>query len=138
MVEYRKISIKKELGDVIEEFIEKNPRFGFRSVAGFAEDAMRKRAEALGILSQLSRPRFIHFNVYEDHVTLMDNELNRLVDVFFQHDKAYCEECQIHECDHTQFALSLPKVEKTLREQGWIIEDGKVVKGPGDPVLLKV
>jgi hypothetical protein len=101
---------------------------GFLHVTDIATAAVRELLDKYGNL--ILKPRFVHFNVYEDHVTLMDNELNRLVDVFFQHDKAYCEECQAHECDHTQFALRLPKVVSALAEKGWVIEDGKIIKGP--------
>ena len=74
--------------------------------------------------------RFEHFNVYEDHVTIWDKLEERLVDVYFQRGKAYCQYCDAHECEHTRFALSIPKVVKALREKGWIIEDGKVIRGP--------
>ena len=74
--------------------------------------------------------RFSHINVYEDHATIMDRDLDRLVDVYFQNGKAWCEFCEEHDCDHTRYALSLPKVQKVLKKHGWIIEDGKVIRGP--------
>lgn len=48
LVEYRKISIKKELADAIEKLIKANPEHGFRSIASFLEDAARHRIEECG------------------------------------------------------------------------------------------
>lgn len=49
MVEYRKISIKKELADVIERFVKANSGYGYRSIAAFLEDSARRRMEAIGV-----------------------------------------------------------------------------------------
>lgn len=75
-------------------------------------------------------PRFEHFNFYEDHVTIWDRKEKRLVDVYFRNRRVYCEFCKEFDCEHISFALSLPKVVKPLRDIGWIIKDGKVVRGP--------
>jgi len=131
MAEYRRISLKKELVDAVESFIQRHADFGYRSIAEFVEDAMRKRAEALGIVSAISKPRFTHLNILEDHVTLLDNDLDRIAEIYFQHGKSYCNLCEEHDCEHTRFALSLPKVVTTLGERGWVIEDGKIIRGPG-------
>jgi len=50
MVEYRKISIKKELADVIERFVKANSGYGYRSIAAFLEDSARRRMEEIGSL----------------------------------------------------------------------------------------
>jgi len=73
-------------------------------------------------------PRFEHFNCYEDHVTLWDRKLERLVNVYFNGKPPYvmCELCGRSDCEHVQFALSLPKVVETLRARGWRIEEGKI------------
>ena len=47
MVEYRKISIKKELADAVEKLIEANREYGYRSIAAFLEDSARHRIEQL-------------------------------------------------------------------------------------------
>ena len=47
---YRRVSLKKELVDVIEVFIKEHPEFGYRSIASFVEDAIRRRAEQLRII----------------------------------------------------------------------------------------
>jgi hypothetical protein len=42
----------------------------------------------------------------------------------------YCSLCEGPECDHTRFALSIPKVIETLKEKGWKIESGKIIYVP--------
>ena len=46
---HRRISLKKELIDRVEKFIEENPDHGYRSIAQFVEDAIRHRAEEIGV-----------------------------------------------------------------------------------------
>ncbi|MEM2841634.1 MAG: hypothetical protein QXN62_08770 [Candidatus Bathyarchaeia archaeon] len=81
---------------------------------------------------ELDENRFEHLNVYQEHVTIWDKKLRRLVDVYFSGRKpyVYCSLCEDHECDHTRFALSIPEVLKALKEKGWRIEEGKVVYVP--------
>lgn len=74
--------------------------------------------------------RFEHFNVYEDHATLFDNKTKRIVNVYFRNKEPYCEHCEKFDCEHIRFALTLPQVVNPLRERGWVIEDGKFIKGP--------
>lgn len=46
---YRRVSLKKELVDVVEKFIRNNPEYGYRSIAEFVEDAVRRRGEQVCI-----------------------------------------------------------------------------------------
>mgnify|MGYP000695747807 CR=1 FL=1 len=126
MAEYVNVKIPKKLAEKIDKVIELGLE-GYRSRGEFVTTAVREKLKEYK--DKLS-PRLEHFNVYEDHVTIWDNLENRLVDVYFQKGKAYCQYCDAHECEHTRFALSIPKVVKALREKGWIIEDGKVIRGP--------
>ena len=49
---FRRISLKKELVDYVEEFIHDHPELGYRSIAQFVEDSMRRRAEELQAFQQ--------------------------------------------------------------------------------------
>lgn len=42
--------MKKELVDAIEVFIHENKEYGYRSIANFVEDAIRRRAEQLNAI----------------------------------------------------------------------------------------
>ena len=55
MVEYRKISIKKELADAVEKLIEANREYGYRSIAVFLEDAARRRIEEINYMNNTVR-----------------------------------------------------------------------------------
>lgn len=60
MSKYSKLSLKKELADTIRKFIDAHPEYGYRSLAQFIEDAIRRRADELGAfdfrLSQVKLP----------------------------------------------------------------------------------
>jgi len=55
MVEYRKISIKKELADAVEKLIGVNQEYGYRSIAAFLEDAARRRIEEIKYMNNTVR-----------------------------------------------------------------------------------
>ena len=129
------VRLPKDMVNAIEEFLKTDQakKMGFLHITDVVTDAARQVLKSYGYYSTL-KPRFIHFNVYEDHVSIIDNELpeaQKWVDVFFREDRPFCERCEKFDCEHVEFALSLPKVEKTLRDQGWKISpDGKTAKGP--------
>ena len=126
MSEYITVKIPKELADKIDKLLELRIE-GFRSRGEFVTTAIR---EKLRQYEDELRPRFEHFNVYEDHITIWDNKLRRLIDVYIRDRGLVCEYCESDDCEHTRFVLSIPKVVKTLRKHGWIIKDGRVVHIP--------
>jgi len=64
-------------------------------------------------------PALSHVNVFEDHVTLQDEELDRSVDVQIRNGHLYCWEDKTEVCEHTQFLWELPKVAEELRKHGF-------------------
>lgn len=46
---YRGLSFQRELLDMVEEWIRKHPEMGYKSLADFVTDAVRKRCEELNI-----------------------------------------------------------------------------------------
>ncbi len=75
--------------------------------------------------------RYKHVNVFDDHATIYDVLRSELVNIYFR-GKAWCEKCEAHDCNHTRFALSLPKVVDPLVEKGWVVVEGKVLKTPNE------
>lgn len=72
------------------------------------------------------KPRFEHINMYEDHVKILDRELEksgRIVSVYFRKDGPFCDYDQTRECIHVDYAWGVPEVAKVLRSKG--------LKGPG-------
>jgi hypothetical protein len=57
-----------------------------------------------------------HFNLYEDHVTIVDNQFERpkYVNVYLREGKLYCEADKIDNCIHVGFALNIPEVRRKL------------------------
>lgn len=128
---YRGISLQRELVDKIEQFINNHPERGYKSLADFVTEALRKRCEELNILTPISqeKPELEHFNVYEDHVTVIDHKERRIADVFFRNNHVFCDICETENCRHTKYALKLPKVNKILTQKGWVInqEKGEII-----------
>jgi len=129
------IRISSGLADAIDRFLktDKAKLLGFRFKSDVINAAVRDFLIKYGFEVDLG-PRFEHFNVYQDHVTIWDKKLKRLVDVYFNGKPPYvwCSLCEESDCEHIKFALSLPKVLNTLKKRGWKIdkEEGKILYVP--------
>ena len=120
---WKSISLPEEMVEEIARIIRERPELGYKSVSSFVIAAIRRLIEE-------TKPTLEHFNVYEDHVTIIDHKRRRLVNVYFRNGRIYCELCQETECPHTEYALNIPKIQEALREKGWIIKEGKVIRKP--------
>lgn len=78
--------------DKIQKFIEDYPEHGYRSLAQFVEDAVRRRADELKVFELT--PRFEHFNMLPDHVTIEDKKLKIWVDIYLEANELRCEHCE--------------------------------------------
>ncbi|RLI28277.1 hypothetical protein DRO58_02505 [Candidatus Bathyarchaeota archaeon] len=125
---FKNLSIKEETWKKAKRFIEMyNKNVGyerFKSVAHLIEEALEYY-----YLKHMGY-QFEHFNVYEDHVTIWDHRINRLIDVYIRDSKLVCEYCKDAGCEHVKFVLTIPKVIEALKKRGWIIKRGKVVYVP--------
>ena len=65
-------------------------------------------------------PRLTHYNVYEDHITINDNQLRRLVDVYLRGSKArplfFCSIDGTEDCIHVDFAKTIYKEHRERAE----------------------
>lgn len=121
MVDYTKLSVKKELMDKIQNFIDDYPELGYRSLAEFVEDATRRRAEELRVFELT--PRFEYFNTYEGHATIRDKKLGLYVDLYPQENGTLlCKHCESTGCEHVEFALTVPEIIEPLEKKGWKYE----------------
>jgi len=129
---FRGISLSRELVDKIEEYINNHPETGYKSLADFVTDAVREKCIELKILvpTPPELPTLEHFNVNEDHVTVIDRAKKIFADVYFRNNRVLCGSCESENCEHVEYALNLPKIQKILRQKGWIIEEGKIVRKP--------
>jgi len=121
------VRIPSGLDEAIIKFLktDKARLLGFRYKSDVIETAVRDFLIKYGFEIELG-PRFEHFNVYDNHVTIWDKKLKCLVDVYFNElEPPYvmCTICEKTDCEHVKFALSLPKVLESLKNKGWIIEE---------------
>jgi len=121
---YRGVTLQRELIDKIEEYIADYPEQGYKSIADFVTDAVRRRAEELQLFEVT--PRFAHFNTYEDHVVILDRKLGpranaitlRVKPVGENGFKLHCERCSSTKCEHALYAATVPGVLDSLEERG--------------------
>ena len=129
---YRGISLQRELVDKIEEYVKTHPETGYKSTADFVTDSVRKRCEELKILIPMPAepPRLEHYNLNQDHVTIIDRAQKAFADVYFRNNHVYCEYCASENCEHIEYAVNLPKIQAILSKKGWVIEEGKIIRKP--------
>ena len=99
---------------------------GFRSRGEIAKEAIRQLlSHYKESLASPELPKLEHFNICDEGVRVLDRSLanehskGRIIDIYFKPDNAWCEYCESTDCRHVKFALSLPQVQKILREKGW-------------------
>jgi len=86
--DFRGVSLKRELVDQVEEFIEQNPQY--KSTADFVHEAVRIRMEEIR-KSYAVLPRFEHFNINSDGVRISDLKLNMIADIYIKPTGIFCE-----------------------------------------------
>jgi hypothetical protein len=93
----------------------------------FATNAIREKCGELRILapeSQRDQQSVEHFTIDENCICILDRTIEnggsngRIIDVYFKLDTVYCEHCDSTDCRHLKFALTIPKVQETLRQKG--------------------
>lgn len=68
--------------------------------------------------------RFEHINVKDNHITIKDRKLSRIVDVWIKEKNAlWCELDNRTDCDHVHAALQVPEVKTVLQQKGWDLPD---------------
>ena len=111
--DWKTVNVKKSLLDEVERVqrTDEAKKAGITNAAQFVDLALREALE------KFERRRFEHINMYEDHVKILDNKLERagrIVSVYFREAKAWCEYCDEHMCVHIQYAWELPDVRAVL------------------------
>jgi len=59
-------------------------------------------------------------------VRITDRQLHRIADIRFKPDGIYCELDEGNNCEHIEFALTVPEVKELIREkrkEGWKLPD---------------
>jgi len=121
---YRSISVKTELADLIEEFVNANRQYGYRSISQFMEDAARRRLEELKEFEPY--PRMEQINCDGNGVKIHDRKLRRVADITFSRSGIRCSIDETNDCEHVKFALQQKEVQKIInqkRKDGWKLPD---------------
>lgn len=113
---WKTINVKKALVKEAERLLqtETAKEAGISNMAQFLDMALREKLE------RLERKRFDHINMHDDHVKILDNNLEkcgRIVSVYFQGIRAWCDYCEEHMCVHIEYAWDIPSVRKILDER---------------------
>ncbi len=90
---------------------------GFKSRSDVMAAALRDYLEKDGVYPR--KPRMSHFNVYEDNVKVVDNDIRRIATVYFKSGKVFCDVCESEQCIHIDFAYGLPLVCEALAKNGY-------------------
>jgi hypothetical protein len=116
---YRGVSVKKELIDQIENFIQENPQY--KGVADFVHEAIRVRMEDL----KSKPPRFEHFNIGPDGARITDRQKGIIADIYFKPSGIFCDVDKSNTCEHIDFALTVPKIKEIIKQRkkdGWNLQ----------------
>jgi antitoxin component of MazEF toxin-antitoxin module len=77
-----------------------------------------------GKLTVAPLERFEHINIYDDRVTIYDNschignKIGAEIDVYLRDQFMICDLCHKTDCEHTQYARTLDKVQQAYKKRG--------------------
>lgn len=92
---------------------ESGKKLGLKSRADFITRAVT------GLLEEVS-PRFKHLNMMEDNVKIVDFDKNKIATVYFRNGgHVHCDICDSENCEHIDYALEQPDIQKALEEHDW-------------------
>jgi hypothetical protein len=117
------INIPKDVYDEIVKYLETHEkelrRRHIKAISHLIEELWNHYKETKNIMLEPLK----HFNVYEDHVTIWDEEIKQLVDVYNRNGKLVCTWCESETCRHIDFAYEIKEVQQAVKE-------GKVRRKP--------
>ena len=99
---------------------------GFKSRGEIVKEALRDLLAHYQKTEQQELPRFEHFNKGPNGVRITDRKQHRIADINFKPEQIFCELCQNNTCEHIDFALTVPEIQKIIqkrRKEGWKLPD---------------
>ena len=116
--DYKGVSLKKELINQIEVFIDKNPQY--KSISDFIHEAARIRMEEINKIKIL--PRYEHFNINDTGVRITDRKIGMIAEIYIKPQGIFCDIDKSNTCEHIDFALTVPAIQEIItrkRKEGW-------------------
>jgi len=126
MSKWMKVNLPKDMVELIDRYLTTDmaKERGFVSRTDVVIAATRILLERDGMYKP--RPRLEHLNTYEDHVKIVDNEMNRISSVYFKNGQAYCDLCDSNECLHIDYSYTIKDVLDALERHGYTIPKPKL------------
>ena len=110
------VGIPEEIAEIIDKVID-NHKTGARSRADLVLEATKRLLRELG--EYPPKPRFEHYNIYDDHATVIDNQTGEWINVYFRDNKLGCDFCKKSDCEHIRFLLDEDDFRRRLGEKGF-------------------
>ena len=117
MPKWGNIRIRQDLIDRVADILktEQGQKHGYSNVSQFTDYVLRKSIDEM-------EKSLNHINMYEDHVKIMDRQLDkmgRIVSVYFKAEELpWCDYCEENDCIHVQYAWEIPEARKILEGYG--------------------
>ena len=74
------------------------------------------------VLSEhIRESKIMHYNVYEDHITLWDSQMKHLIDVYIRDEKLTCGYCLSEDCEHVKASKKIPVVKNEFEKRGILL-----------------
>lgn len=109
---WKTITIREEFYKWLADYLERNEKALAEANIYSLNDLLWYSVQKLP--NQIT-PRFEHFNVFEDHATIVDHQLgDRLINVYIKDHKLWCELDESFGCIHVGYAHSIGKVQMAL------------------------
>ena len=109
--------------DIVVEMDQLIGKHGFKSRAEIIKDALR---ELLTRYKNSEMPRFEHFNINQSGARITDRKLHMIADIYFKPEGIFCDLDKNDNCEHIDFALTVPKIQDIIRKktkEGWKLPD---------------
>ncbi len=121
MTDHITIKIPAEL---VEEMDRLDKKHGFRGRGEIAKQAIREFLDKYKSELETPLPRFEWINTDPNGVKILDRQIREVVQIFIKPKGINCSHDEGTDCEHIQFALSLPQVQEIVqkrRSEGWKI-----------------
>lgn len=117
--EWDKVNVPSAMIELIERYLETDlaKQRGLKNRSDVATEGVKLVLERDGMYGR--RSRLEHLNMYNDHVKVIDNEMDRIASVYFKENGVFCDLCEDSVCIHTDFSYSIPEVIKALDARGY-------------------
>ena len=117
MTDWVSTKIPKKMYDKIEKFLKSNEgkELGYNSKSDFIVQAARE------LLEKHDKPRFQHFNLQDNIIRLIDDELpsgKDIVEIRLNKNKLRCGHCSLMDCVHIEAVWNFSDIANKLTKKG--------------------